>query len=66
MTSDESAMLLEIGSRVAGPRHKLTLLTDARLVELVRSLTEQGLTESTAFVQRDHQQLRVCLTGKGW
>ncbi len=55
MTSDETAMLLEIGGRVAGRRHRLTLLTDARLVELVSALTEQGLTERCRWQNRRYR-----------
>ncbi|MDE0239364.1 MAG: hypothetical protein OXQ84_04075 [bacterium] len=68
MTEDKRAMLCEIGKRVAGPRHVLVLLADRRVLELVSSLTEAGLAESTIFVNREdsEEMLRVCLTGKGW
>jgi len=68
MTGNERAVLCEIGKRAAGPRHVVVMAADAGVVELVSGLAEQGLAESTGFVNREggEEMLRVCLTGKGW
>ena len=68
MTGNERAMLWEIGKRVAGPRHVVVLVADSGVLELVNSLTEAGLAESTGFMDQEggEEVLRVCLTGKGW
>ena len=68
MTGNERAVLCEIGKRAAGPRHAVVLAADPRVVELVSGLAEQGLAESTGFVDREggEEMLRVCFTGKGW
>ncbi len=68
LTPDEAAMLHQIGTHVAGPRHTRTLSADDRTVEVVSALAEKGLAESTGCVQGigGNKLLRVCLTGKGW
>lgn len=68
MTEDERAMLCEIGKRAAGPRDAAVMAADPRVLELVSSLTAQGLAESTVSVHRTggEEILRVCLAGKGW
>ena len=52
----------------ASPRHALRLSTDHETVATVNRLAEEGLVESTGFVQRTggNGMLRVCMTGKGW
>ena len=68
MTAEEKALLKDIGRQVAGPRHTLSLPAEPLATELVNSLVEQKLVESTGYVQRAGGTglIRVCLTGRGW
>lgn len=68
MTEKEATLLKEIGSRVAGPRYTLSLPAEPEVTELLSSLVEQNLVESTSYVDRmdGPEMIRVCLTGRGW
>ena len=66
--TDETALVVAIGERVAGPRHVTMLPADPEVVELVTAPVEQGMAASKGYLQRINgaQMIRVGLTGKGW
>ena len=68
LTTDETALLRQIGQQTKGPRHTTTLSADPRTIGTVNGLAEKGLAACTGFVPRvgGDELLRVCLTGKGW
>lgn len=68
MTTDERALLKQIGSQVKGPRHVTVTPSEPGVLELLSNLIEQRLVESTGFVHRmgGESSVRVCLTGRGW
>lgn len=54
-------MLREIEERAAGPRHVVVMAADPRVLELVSSMTGQGLAESTdSFIERAAKKCSVC------
>jgi len=67
MTEQEWELVDLIGSHVAGPRHTTTIVAGPENMDLIKSLVEQGLVESTGPVQgMSEPMLRVCLSAKGW
>lgn len=68
LTTDETALLRQIGQQTKGPRHTMTLSADPRTIGTVNGLAEKGLAACTGFGPRvgGDELLRVCLTGKGW
>lgn len=67
MTEQEWELVDLIGSHVAGPRHTTTLVAGPENMDLIESLIEQGLVESTGHVPgMPDSTIRLCLTAKGW
>ncbi len=67
MTEDEWTLIETIGSHVPGPRHMTSVDAHPEIIQLVESLIEQGMVESTGYIQMlPGPVVRVCLTGKGW
>lgn len=63
----ELALLERIGNHVPGPRHTTEVEANTQNLDLLDSLIEKKLVESTGCVQHMRGlMVRVCLTSRGW